>query len=154
MSEKEDADTSRVTIDSEYLTRSRKRKGAAPTLQDVIASLGNREKDPKFDVYFEECTTQAQRDSVFRAIMYFAGRPPRSNAPAYAAIVSSLHADFSLATNKSQESPLEVRLASGKQIANLLRFLDSHKNVIWGEGEAAIRFWCRIEGSQFYPARY
>ncbi len=123
-------------------------------LSRKLKQVAGLDSDPKFDLYFEEATSQAQRNAVFQAIMYFVARPPRSTSPPYATVAAALNEHYSLAANMTQDAPLEIRFASGKQIGNLFSFLESHKAVIWGVGASEIRFWCRIEGSEFYPVRF
>lgn len=125
-----------------------------PSLWDLIQST--KKKDPKFDFYFPPNTTQAQRDIVFRAIMYFVSRPPRSTAPPYATVVGELSPAFTLNLNGDQLNPITVRFPSGKQIGNCLRFLDDHSNVIWNGGAPSGRIVMHIsiENSAFFPFRH
>ena len=123
-------------------------------LWDLIQST--KQKDPKFDFYFPQNTTQAQRDIVFRAIMYFVSRPPRSTAPPYVTVVGELSPAFTLNLNGDHVNPITVRFPSGKQIGNCLRFLDDHSHVIWNDGAplGQIVMHCRIENSNFFPIRH
>jgi hypothetical protein len=84
--------------------------------------------------------------------MYYVGRPPRSTSPEYNIVVNALDPDFMLGSNKTQQQPLVVRFGSGKQIFNLLWFLDLHKQTIWGiDVPQQVRFQCRVEQSKYYP---
>jgi len=146
--------TSTESLIVEQPKRAKKRKFQGfNSLKEIIDHLAEREEDPKVELFFSEETTQAQRNIVFQAIMYFVEQAPHARSD-YKTIVAGLNNDFILATNQTRESPMAVRIASGKQIGNFISFLEAYKVVIWGNAPVSIRLWCRIEGSDFFPLRY
>jgi hypothetical protein len=73
------------------------------------------------DVYFEATTTEAQRNTVFQAMMYFVARDPESQPPPYDTVVANSNQTFELLSNMTDVAP--SGFASGQEIGN-----------IWGEG--------------------
>ncbi len=89
--------------------------------------------------------------------MYFVGRSARQNAPMYQTIVAHLNPTFAVTGNGSGEVPISVRLASGQQIGNFLRFINQHAQEVWDDVEEdvqRVRFHMRIEGSGYFPMSY
>jgi hypothetical protein len=82
--------------------------------------------------------------------MYFVAQPPKAKFPHYRTVVRSLNVNLGLKSNMTAIAPLQVRLASGKQMGHFFKFLQDYRGIIWAEETVSTKFWCRIEDSQYY----
>jgi hypothetical protein len=83
-------------------------------------------------------------------MMFYVNRPPRSASPAYANVAALLDSDAQMIGSGTANEPKHLRFASGKQIGNLIWFLQTHAPVLFPNEEPVVRFYASVEGSQFF----
>jgi hypothetical protein len=117
-----------------------------------VGSLKDRKKD--FDIQFflsNSLTgselTQEDRDQVFRAAVYFAGKSKRFACPAPHTVTPLLDMDLQgCRVNKTAESPIHLVFKSAKQFGHMCHYFSAMRASLHN-----VIVHVSINGSEFFP---